>query len=183
VLNQSGVASLEAGSRSVDVGELVILAATLSAPVDELLKGDEAVALTPAATAGLPTVRNLLAGTIPPNKVTLDSSDAALFVQAAQNVAQRIKHRWPNAKPAAIVKAERGASGLAEQKAARSLGVEPFDIAMASVQCWGVTLTDRRNAVVNQRADSNATARSIQAIRGRVTRQLIDEIKPQLKEV
>ena len=54
---------------------------------------------------------------------------------------------------------------------------------MAAVQLWGVTLTDRRNALVEQRQRPNASARTIQAIRGRVTRELVQEIKTTLKEV
>ena len=70
------------------------------------------------------------------------------------------------------------ANGEAEQKAARKLGVTPQMIAQAAYDIWGRSLTDERNLQVEQLdwVDETST-RQVQALRGHVTRQLLDDIE------
>ena len=70
------------------------------------------------------------------------------------------------------------ANGEAEQKAARKLGVTPQTIAQAAYDRWGRSLTDQRNLQVEQLEWVDGTsARQVQALRGHVTRELLDEIE------
>jgi transcriptional regulator with XRE-family HTH domain len=178
-LTQSGVVGIESGSRSIDVEELVILAAVLEVSVAELLSGSGRVRLG-TAESDLVSVSAFLSGEIPVEDMPL-STPTTKFLAAAKQLQALNKKKWPDARPAEIVKAERGADGLAEQKAARTLGVRPFDVSMAAIRLWGVSLTDHRNELVAARTDPDTPARTVQAIRGRITRTLIDEIKPLLK--
>jgi transcriptional regulator with XRE-family HTH domain len=179
-LTQSGVAGIESGSRSIDVEEMVILAAVLGVSAAELLSGNGPVRLGDSAESDLVSVSAFLSGAIPVEDLPL-STPTTKFLAAAKSNQARINKEWPGARPAEIVKAERGADGLAEQKAARTLGVRPFDVSMAAIRLWGVSLTDHRNELVAARTEPDTPARTVQAIRGRITRTLIDEIKPLLK--
>jgi transcriptional regulator with XRE-family HTH domain len=65
-----------------------------------------------------------------------------------------------------------------EQKAAYKLRVPAFAIAVASRKLWGCSLTDERDRCVAEQTTSEATPRTVQAIRGHVTRSLLTEIEP-----
>lgn len=83
--------------------------------------------------------------------------------------------------------------GDAETKAARALGVSPVAVAMAAQWCWHQSLTMQRDAVamrmfVVPSAPDNRfrvliPARMLQARRGHITRQLLDELRPFLKGI
>ena len=179
-LSQSGVATAESGSRSIDVGELLILAHALDVDVADLFAGSGKVRLTDSTSADLRSVADCLHGVRTPSELHLNTPVARLAGWATSEQ-KRIKKTWPNARPAQIVHAERGMDGLAEQKAARALGARAFDVSMAAIELWGETLTEHRNAIVAERTSADTSVRSVQAIRGRVTRNLIDEIQPRLK--
>lgn len=66
-------------------------------------------------------------------------------------------------------------SGEAEERAAKSLDVGVYELAAASAYLWGKTLSDERDA----RAGDGASAQK----RGRITRQLIDELRVVLRRV
>lgn len=63
-------------------------------------------------------------------------------------------------------------SGEAEERAARALDIDTYDLAIAAAYLWGRSLSDERD----RRAGSSATAQK----RGRITRQLYDELKAAL---
>jgi transcriptional regulator with XRE-family HTH domain len=179
-LTQSVVVGIESGARSIDVGEMVILAAVLEVSAAELLAGSGPVRLGDSAESNLVSVNAFLSGGI--SDIPL-STPTTKFMAAAKQLRALNEKKWPGARPAEIVKAERGADGLAEQKAARTLGVRPFDVSMAAIRLWGTSLTDHRNELVSERTSADTSVRTVQAIRGRVTRTLIDEIRPLLKGV
>ena len=64
------------------------------------------------------------------------------------------------------------------QKMAHILGVSPFAIALAARKLWGHSLTEERD---NRIAQENPKPRSLQAIRGHITRKLFAEIMPIIK--
>jgi transcriptional regulator with XRE-family HTH domain len=73
--------------------------------------------------------------------------------------------------------AEVDALGEAEEKAASKLGVTATLVALAARKLWGRSLTQERD----RRVAENGTQRSaatLQAIRGHVTRALLEEIEP-----
>jgi hypothetical protein len=60
-------------------------------------------------------------------------------------------------------------TGLAEERAARRLGISPADVDMHANALWGTTLTEHRDALAGPNANGQT--------RGRITRQLIDQIR------
>lgn len=74
--------------------------------------------------------------------------------------------------PARLIVAD--ALGVAEQKAAKRLNVEPLKIAKASRKLWGCSLPEERDRRLE---GHGATPRSLQALRGHVTRELLEELR------
>jgi hypothetical protein len=70
--------------------------------------------------------------------------------------------------------------GEPEVRAARSLGIEPEFLFELSIIRWGRSLTSERDRRTIERAGPNASARTTQAVRGHVTRELLDELGPEV---
>jgi transcriptional regulator with XRE-family HTH domain len=88
------------------------------------------------------------------------------------------------------------AAGDAERKAAAGIGVlgGPLAVALAARRRWSRSLTAQRDRLVGFRTDPMLRAdpaaardpgwpRRLQAIRGHVTRELLDELRPLLKDI
>jgi hypothetical protein len=60
-------------------------------------------------------------------------------------------------------------AGLAEERAARRLGISPADVNVHANALWGTTLTEHRDALAGQNANGQT--------RGRITRQLVDQVR------
>jgi hypothetical protein len=74
------------------------------------------------------------------------------------------------------------ALGHAEQMAAKRLGVTPEAVASMSLWLWEKGLSEERDRLVSERAAPDATPATIQALRGRVTRLLTEELRAALDE-
>jgi hypothetical protein len=68
----------------------------------------------------------------------------------------------------------------AERKAARKFGVEADEIVVAAVSLWGHNLSTERDRRALQEVGPGDDARRVQAIRGHITRELLNEIESQL---
>jgi transcriptional regulator with XRE-family HTH domain len=68
----------------------------------------------------------------------------------------------------------------AEAKTAARFGVEPILVVRAAHRLWGRGLTDERERRIAERADPDASPRTLQAIRGHVTRELVAELAPKV---
>lgn len=161
--SRSTIAALEGGKRGVELGEVVLLALILNSSVAELLAGDDLTLVGDGTGMWLDDVRDVL------------TSDH----QTAQESFPDIHSRVSKAKAVDMHDLVMlSANGEAEQKAARKLGVTPQTIAQAAYDIWGRSLTDERNLRVEQIdwVDETAT-RQVQAYRGHVTRELLDEIE------
>ncbi|CAN5462164.1 hypothetical protein BH20ACT21_BH20ACT21_00030 [soil metagenome] len=93
--------------------------------------------------------------------------------------------------------------GIAERKAARKMSkalgfdVAPATIMRLSQDLWGRSLSAERDVRISETADlqddwnrsaallglKETTPRSLQAIRGHMTRELLDELKPEIEKV
>ena len=70
----------------------------------------------------------------------------------------------------------------AEQKAAKKLGVTADDVLAAALTLWGKTLTDERDARAEKQVSGDASPGRLQAIRGHMTRDLLNELQPVLEK-
>lgn len=74
------------------------------------------------------------------------------------------------------------ALGAAETKAAAALGVSPLEVVKAARKRWRHSLTmEREKRVLPAAGASQKGARTLQALRGHVTRALLEELGPMLK--
>jgi len=161
--SRTTIAALEVGKRAVELGEVVLLALILNSSVADLLAGDDLTLVGDETGMWLDDVRDVL------------TSDQ----QTAQENFPDIHSRVSKAKAVDVHDLVMlSANGEAEQKAARKLGVTPQTIAQAAYDIWGRSLTDERNLRVEQIdwLDETSTRR-VQAYRGHVTRELLDEIE------
>ncbi len=71
--------------------------------------------------------------------------------------------------------------GLTEERTARRLGERPLVVAYLSRVLWGHPLGEQRDRVVLERADAGDDPARLRALRGRVTRQLVDELAAEIK--
>ena len=189
---RSTVTSLELGQRGVSAEELlllpIVLTNALKRPVSlhELFRED--VALTPGAHATPKGIRQILQG----EEATvgrrgawyfpkLREADLGSFEEALRRGALMIR---PDVALAHAIDAAEdllaGRAGEAEQKAARKLHRSAHQVATAARVRWGHSLTEERDSRVGAKLDPSASQRTVQAVRGRVTRELLADLAEDL---
>jgi hypothetical protein len=181
------VAQAEVGARRLGLDEVLLLALVYETSLAELIAGDdeELVELTPEARLSAGSLRAMLRGDQAAVRDLSTTVDIPSFRGAHQ--ASR-SGRFPD------VLGEAGRFGMgdrvflehaldevsdAERYAARKLGTTPERLNMAAMRRWGRTLAQERDRRLNQKAD-DASARSRQALRGHITRQLMAELEDDL---
>jgi transcriptional regulator with XRE-family HTH domain len=179
---RSVVAQIEAGRRDLTLPELAIVLAILDTDLPSVLGGcgvmelveGRIVADGDALAAGLVGDR--------PLDAVIETSPALVHRMLAANkeLKRETEAVWPRARIADVVAAER-AIGEAEAKAGRRLGVSARSVSLAAHRAWGRSLSAERDARVSERAPNGAAPESLQRIRGHVTRQLQEELRPALE--
>jgi hypothetical protein len=175
------IAAVELGRRRLTLGELAVLPLIL---VEADVTGGRLLTLEE-----LIPVNEDLVSVGPGLKLPLSVARALLLERGSDN--------WTvaPAKPV-IVGADRRvleADSDAEQKAASTLRVSPEAIVQAAHQLWGRSLTAERENRVDaytapmlklepDKATEPGWPRRLQAIRGHVTRELLGELRPLLKD-
>jgi transcriptional regulator with XRE-family HTH domain len=149
--SRSSVTAVEAGAKTLDLGEVVLAAVALAVPVRDLLAGNGNVRIA-QTTLALSHLRKILGDGLLPDDL-------------------RLRVNRP-----ATSKADAGAAGEADQKAARRLRVDVSQLSAAANRLWGCSLTAERNRRLGN--VQGKPARSIQALRGRITRTLLEELEP-----
>jgi len=189
--SRSGIAAVERGSgRTLDVAELTLLCLRLGTSLDEILAGEGHVRVSPSCTIALNKIRPLLEGDsrklgwedldCPTTREAVSAWPAV--VAAMKSTQRRYRKLWPGALPWQLIEAER-AAGDAETGIAERLGVRATDVSVAAHGRWGHSLTDERDARLAANAKACTAPRSVPAVRGHITRALIAELEPVLKEV
>lgn len=184
---RSTVAMLEAGNRRLDWYEFLLLPVVLqvsqvgSYTLPELLAGDdEMVELTPQAHATRAELARLLAEG--PEFLDLNGWKLPGVLSGAEvmeTIVDRARWRRKGHTAEQVEILMREAAGEAEQVAARKLGVTPYAVAVGARRLWGRSLTAVRDA---RAADAGELgAESLRAVRGHVTRELLDELRAHLE--
>jgi hypothetical protein len=99
---------------------------------------------------------------------------------------ERARRIWRAVAPRAlwldVEAAHQAAGGDLEQKIGRRLRLDPLAVALVARQTWGSSLTDERDRRVGEQAPPGMPPRALQALRGHVTRALLQELTPGLTE-
>jgi transcriptional regulator with XRE-family HTH domain len=90
---------------------------------------------------------------------------------------------WPQGTVAQHRQAKTSAAYEAEKRAASKLGVPPLVLAIAAHRTWDRGLTEERDRRVVEQTNDDASPRTVQAVRGHVTRRLIAEVEPMAREI
>lgn len=186
---QATVAAIETRRRAVSLGEALLLQAAFRVPLARLLRADQAEAIdVEGYGVSGQSLRRLAAGDPPAGTlltkqarrgagVTLDAAESRRLIKRAERVGG-IDRAHPDSPETQVLNMALDARGDAEQKAARRLGVEPFDVAAASHALWDRTLTEERDQRLGTVTGEGKDQR---AIAGHVTRKLQEELGSHLR--
>ena len=155
--SRSTVAAIEGGTRELSVAELLALPFILA----------EAGAQHPGVVAAGFTLFELVRPG-PKDLLTLSDKLALSDQQARKYIGE--------GGPAYRVKADGGVVTEAETKAAERLGVDVAELQAASYALWDGSLPHEREVRVSHRKPARTTPRTLQALRGHVTRELLNEL-------
>jgi len=174
--NRGTVKSVENGTREVPLAEFFPLVALLPMSLEELFPADWVLELAGSRKvqggAGL--------------RALLESSQDASVTPATIRARVAIpKATIPLSGTAGAVSSASGTltiTKLADQKAAASLRTTAAEVQKLALRAWGRDLTDEREARVAEKlGEQELSSRSLQAFRGRVTRELLAELRPRIR--
>lgn len=194
---QSTVAAIERGNRALSLGEWFLLptvvgfAGGVTGPwpkLTELLPDSGRVAVSAETTADVDVLRAELAGQLDHDNRhpfgDYDTPTARQLKESTRRFSAAVKELlplWPGMTPKGLRDARKAARGDAERKAARKLGVEPLRLSVAAYGRYGQSFTEERDARVAEQAPAGASPRSLQALRGHVSRAMLAELAAALE--
>jgi hypothetical protein len=169
---------------------VLLLALAYETSLADLIAGDddELVELTPQARLSVGALRAMLTGD---QAAVLDLSTEAVDIPVRRDApAASRSGRFPDVLAEAqrfgigdLSLLERALDEVsdAERHAARKLGVSPERLNVVAMRRWGRTLAEERDhRLSDQTRDSSP--RSRQALRGHITRDLMNELEDELRD-
>lgn len=102
------------------------------------------------------------------------------IARITHNAVESLAQGWPADVRDRPLK-ERVKPDETDQKAAARLGTTPEYVSFAAQETYGRSLAQERDARVNERDDIPTTKRGLQAVRGHVTRAILDELGPAIE--
>jgi hypothetical protein len=162
---QATVAAIELGQRGLSIGEFVML---------PLVFGEAGICR--------PNGRDLDLEDFVPEYVDHNMANVPVVPNGYQMPLRIVRALLRGGLPPASVRGDRGEAGPgeAERKVARKLGCSTVAVVAAARGLWGRTLSEERDGRIGKRAKA-LDRRSLQAVRGRVTRALVKELAPNIK--
>jgi transcriptional regulator with XRE-family HTH domain len=176
---RSKIAALERGEKALDLAEAVLLAEAMSMIADrpvgvgtDLLAGDGAVRLSSERVFFRHTLRRFFGD----EPIELQASDVPGGVELVARVPELLKEMAARIGPADSEKYWQivRRAGETEERAGRTLGLDKHTVTEMAAGLWGRTLAEERDARVGDVPLASRAAK-----RGRVTRQLLDELRTQ----
>lgn len=189
------VSSFEAGRRkSVALEELLLLSYAFRVDPGEWFVGNGWVQLSPDAMASLGVIRAMLAGSPTDSWMRISERmwDDPVFQDAPgvlgaqfERLNDRIRvakhYLGPDVTTETAIQALEAAAGEAEVKAAYKFQVEPLQVSLEAFKNWGRGLTQERDRRFGEAA-RQVSFRSLSASRGHITRLLLKELAPKLRQ-
>lgn len=193
----------ETGDRDWRLGEVVLVALALEVKPDELLAGDGPARIGDSATVELKALRRYLTGGALPRRDEVDLPDVELVPELWDERAYA-EELLAGIDESTVRRMEQAAGRQAEVQAARKLtdrlgrDVSPMDLVRAAFDLWRRGLTHERERRLRERLElddvdsmeavllghpisaPDVPTRRLQALRGHITRDLLDELAPAL---
>jgi transcriptional regulator with XRE-family HTH domain len=194
---QATIAAIERGDRALELGEFFLLPSVIGfaggwtsgwPQLAEFFPASGRVALSMETTADVDVLRAELAGQLDEDsRHPLGDYDTPVARKTHEGMQRQfatlreMAQLWPGMRLRDAEDAEEAARGDAERKAARKLGVRPLVLSAAAHGRYGRSFTAERDARVAEQAPADAAPRSLQALRGHVTRAMLAELAPALE--
>jgi len=174
------LAKVERGGRGVEVEELFLLSIAFVKPLTFFLNGgpDEWVTLSAKTSARPRAVQAMLSAKTLPGSGGHISGGAYQDKNFRLTLWEQLDPAWPELSGPELSLADVESTGEVERKAADRLGVNPLMVARAARVAWKTNLADERDARVKRLVPKGSSPRTVQAERGHVTRQLLEELRP-----
>lgn len=175
------VGQIEQGKRGVSAPELLLLPLVYGEPLRDLLPGDgEVTWLTDETAVRGDALRHSLDEE--PEEPSLPGPwhfksavrAGRRFIESQEKLIDTLP--W-GAKTAFVASPDE-----AETKAAKRLNTTPEYVAYTARELWGKGLAEERDARLAERPDAPTTPRAAQAARGHITRALLDDLEPAIRE-
>lgn len=200
--------ALESGEKSISAEELILLPLILSdacrreVTLADLIADDARIGLSSAVVVAGYAARKILAGedlgAVPVNDLHTPSLTYRMYPGQSPEIASRkaqalwerfrlVQDRLHQFVPDDMTGGEfdrllEGVPSEAERKAAKRLTEDPHVVLGLSRLLWGRSLSEERDRLVDERADAGADADRLRALRGRVTRQLVERLAEEISE-
>lgn len=175
------VGQIEQGKRGVSAPELLLLPLVYGEPLRDLLPSADEVTWLTSETA--------VYGGALQHSLDEEPEEPALpgpwHFKGAVRVAEKFREssqKLSDALPWGAKSAFVATPDEAETKAAKRLNTTPEYVAYAARELWGHGLAEERDARLSERPDAPTTPRAVQAARGHITRTLIEELEPAIRE-
>ncbi len=171
---RSTVAKIEAGHRLLSLEEVLLLPDLLRVPLEELLVSGSDVHVD----MGDVCVPGHRLGDLPKGRgaVLWDEGSPTMPPAVLTPEQDALAYRYELAKDEAVYALY--LHGDAEEKAARSLGRSPQEVAFAAMALWGTSLGKQRDKILEEQSKSGST----KALRGHVTRDLLKALQRRIDE-
>ncbi len=205
--SRAKVAALEAGEKAINADELILLPLVLTdacrrpVTLSDLINPAARIALSPVVTAAGHVLPKILASDnlddvlltdlsgpglahwlLPDSSPETASGKALTLLERHQAVRERlIRLLPPDATGDDLRELLAGIPSEAERKVAGRLGEDPQVILAVARLLWGRSLADERDRLVDERADAGVEPDRLRALRGRVTRHLVEQVAAEIE--
>ena len=174
--SRSTVTNLETNRKVLEVNEFILLLMLFGGP-NELLAGEHPARLSPRFDNDLADLRNQLRGFRTDGEAPLNPVDGSswrknnTFPESDSAPAKDPMKSRTNERP-----------NEAELKAARKYKVPPEFFQEVAWKRWGCSMTDERERRLRNVPFSESKSKNLRSLRGRITRNLLEEIDAALKK-
>jgi hypothetical protein len=170
------VASIEAGTRELHLGELVLAAAALDASLGEFFAGEGRVKVATDVEVELKTFWSAIRSEKGLQDLRRQTRDEG------QRQMRDMRPQEGSPDELETFLAMRGDLGEAEYRAGRQLEVSPATVALYALNMYKRSLSKERDRRVKERYGLVLTRRSRQAARGYVMRSILAELEAKIIE-
>jgi transcriptional regulator with XRE-family HTH domain len=186
---RSTIAVLEAGQKSLQISEALVLADVLGQPFFSFFyEGalDDEVAITSSLVGSLSEVQALNEGGRGFEERRLRIKEGRRISSRARTPRADVMRRLPNLarylSESELLAVARLTRSEAELRAAHTLGITPAEVSVAAHGLWGRSLIEERERRLSEMDEAEAPLRNLRGYRGHVTRELTRELRNYLRQ-
>ena len=189
--SRATVAGIESGRRKLSTEEFLLLPFVLNVELSDLFpETHERIQLTPGHFIRARSIRLVIKGQAKKVDRLIDINTTQreekirslkmITLYPGESAEREIwKYIWPDEQPSDDMQYRclEDAIRDTEIKASKKLGVASLAVAVAAQKLWGRSLVEERDFRVLEKENEKSTPRTVQALRGHVSRTLLTEME------